>query len=114
MCDRRASSSLICDLEVPVSDIGYNVPGFTQSLQDESTDMRLRRTLQDSSVAVSSKPYSSFYTTNLMDCEPVTVLTAVCHTVQDDVAAVLASSLDQTPNVQRTVVVLCSPYWDST
>jgi hypothetical protein len=49
-----------------------------------------------------------------MDCEPVTVLTAVCHTVQDDVAAVLASSLDQTPNVQRTVVVLCSPYWDST
>jgi len=59
--DRRALASLICDLEVPVRI--SDVPGFTQSLQEEFTGRGLRRTLKASSVVVSSKHSFSFCTT---------------------------------------------------
>jgi len=74
----------------------------------------VRRTLKASSVFVSSKPSPSFYTTHLTLYEQARTLSALRHTVQDVVAAVLGSNLDQTPNVQGTVAVFCSPYWDST
>jgi hypothetical protein len=58
------------------------------------------------SVDVSSKPSSAFYTTNPMHYGQVAILRAICHTVQDIVAAVLGSNRDQTPNVIIIIIII--------